>query len=109
MGQPSVFDDRLHLYSSLADDPELGDLVAVYVEEMPGRIESILSRAAAGDLNALAAIAHQLKGSAGSHGFHQLTGVAAAVERAVRNRQPEAEVRAALDALVELCRRVRHR
>ena len=108
MSQPSVFDGRIDLYSSLADDPDLGDLVAIYVEEMPERIENILSRARAGDWNALAAIAHQLKGSAGSHGFHQLTGAATAVERAIRNRQGETEVRAALDALVELCRRVRH-
>jgi len=107
MSPPSAFDSPLH--SSLEDDPDLEELVALYIEEMPGRIECVLGRAAAGDFDALAAIAHQLRGSAGSHGFHQLTGVAADVERAIRDCRPETEIAAALDALVELCRRVCHR
>src|SRR5258708_40172991 len=107
MSQPSVV---VHgVYSSLADDPDLGQLVAHYVDEMPGRIETLLSRAAASDFMGLAALAHQLRGSAGSHGFHPLTVAAAAVERAIRDCRPETEVRAALDELVDLCRRVRYR
>ncbi|HVC98853.1 MAG TPA: Hpt domain-containing protein [Pirellulales bacterium] len=107
MSQPNVIDGRLQ--SSLAEDADLGQVIARYVDEMPGRIETMLERAGAADFDALADMAHQLKGSAGSHGFHQLTGATAAVERAIRDRRPETEVRAALDALVALCRRVRQR
>lgn len=95
------------LVSSLAADPDLGDIVALYVEEMPERIESLRSRMAARDWPGLATVAHQLKGSAGSHGFGAITPVAAALERAAREPRAEAEIEQAFEALVELCYRVR--
>jgi HPt (histidine-containing phosphotransfer) domain-containing protein len=94
------------LRSSLADDPDLFELVELYVDEMPQRIELLLGHFAAADWSGLAALAHQLKGAAGSHGFHQLTTPAAELERATRQQKTEAEILAALDQLVKLCRRV---
>ncbi|HEV3021685.1 MAG TPA: Hpt domain-containing protein, partial [Pirellulales bacterium] len=61
------------LRSSLADDPDLGEIVKLYVDEMPQRIEGLLARFAAADWDGLATGAHQLKGTAGSHGFQQIT------------------------------------
>lgn len=95
------------IHSDLADDPDLGDIVRLYVEEMPGRIDTLLNRFAAFDWPGLATEAHQLKGAAGSHGFHQLTPAAAALEHAVKQRKDSKEVRAALDAVIDLLRRVR--
>lgn len=97
------------IYSTLADDPDLGPLVEMYVAEMPDRIATLVSRFSSGDLNGLATTAHQIKGAAGSHGFDQVTPFAARLEVAARERRPEDEVRAALDELVGVCRRLRYR
>ena len=94
------------LFSCFAEDPGLADLVALYAAEMPGRIEALAARFAARDWHGLTVCAHQLKGSAGSHGFHQLTPHAAALEQAAREPLGDATIQQALAALVELCRRV---
>ncbi len=95
------------LYSSLASDPDLSGLVELYVDEMPGRIETLKETFASGDMELLRRTAHQLKGAAGSYGFDQLTPYAATLEASIRNDQPENEIRELLDVLVELCQKVR--
>lgn len=95
------------ILSSLADDPDLGDLSALYAQEMPERIEALERRFAARDWAGLATCAHQLKGAAGSHGYHQLTAPAAALEYAAAQRRSPAEIQAALETLLDCCRRVR--
>jgi histidine phosphotransfer protein HptB len=97
------------IYSTLADDPDLGPLVEMYVSEMPDRLGTLLRRFSSGDLNGLATTAHQIKGAAGSHGFDQVTPYASRLEVAAREQRPMHEVGAALDALVDLCRRLRYR
>lgn len=94
------------LLSCFAEDPGLADLVALYAAEMPERVKTLADRFAARDWPGLTVCAHQLKGSAGSHGFHQLTPYAAALEHASRERLGEAAIQQALAALVELCRRI---
>ncbi len=98
--------DPLPIVSCLADDPDLRELVALYAQEMPQRIETLEKCFAACDWQALVTCAHQMKGAAGSHGFHQLTPFAAALEVAAREARADA-IQAALDALVDVCRRVR--
>lgn len=97
------------IFSTLADDPDLGPLVEMYVSEMPDRMATLLRRFSSGDLSGLATTAHQIKGAAGSHGFDQVTPFAARLEVVAREKRPEHEVRAALDALVDVCRRLRYR
>ncbi|HEV3005153.1 MAG TPA: Hpt domain-containing protein [Pirellulales bacterium] len=97
-----------YLHSSLADDPDLCQIVRCYIDEMPQRIEGLLARFAAADWDGLATAAHQLKGTAGSHGFPQITLPAAELEKAARQKRSASEVRSALDVLVEYCSRVRH-
>jgi HPt (histidine-containing phosphotransfer) domain-containing protein len=95
------------LNSCLADDPDLGEIVRLYADEMPERIAALLTRYESGDRVGLATLAHQLKGSAGSHGFHPITPYAAKLEQLVRGNSGDDEIRLALDALVEVCGRVR--
>jgi len=95
------------LYSSLGTDPDLGEIVDLFVDEMPNRISTILDCLKASDWEGLRCTAHQLKGAAGSYGFHSITPSAAAVEDSVREGQPEAAIRQAVDELVDLCGRVR--
>jgi HPt (histidine-containing phosphotransfer) domain-containing protein len=95
------------LTSTLADDPDLGEIVRLYASEMPDRIAALVSRYQSGDRAGLATLAHQLKGAAGSHGFHPITPYAATVEQLARANATEEKLRPAFEALIEICGRVR--
>jgi HPt (histidine-containing phosphotransfer) domain-containing protein len=95
------------LVSTLADDPDLGEIVRLYTAEMPDRIAALQAAFDSGDRVRLATLAHQLKGAAGSHGFHAITPYASTLEGLARSGATESELRPAFDALVEICSRVR--
>ncbi len=95
------------LRSCFGNDPDLSEIVGMFVEEMPARIDNLLARLQASDWEGLERAVHQLKGAAGSYGFDQLTPSAARAERAVRQHAPEVDIRANVEELVALCRRVR--
>jgi HPt (histidine-containing phosphotransfer) domain-containing protein len=56
------------LVSELASDPDFAELLAAFVSEMPKRISTLETALTASDLETLARLAHQLKGSAGGYG-----------------------------------------
>ncbi|MCY2992918.1 MAG: response regulator [Planctomycetota bacterium] len=97
------------LYSDLdfADDPELVDLVALFVAEMADRITALEAQAQSRDWNEVARSAHRLTGAAGTYGFGAVTPYAAQLEAAVRESQSEERILSAVDELVSLCRRLR--
>lgn len=99
--------DNGPIYSSLADDPLMGELVEMYVAETPSRIARLETALASGNRDALRSAAHQMKGAAGSYGFDGLTTAAAALETAVRDSEPADSVRRRFDELIGLCRRIR--
>jgi HPt (histidine-containing phosphotransfer) domain-containing protein len=99
-------DERL-LYSDLAADPDLGEIVDLFVTEMPEKIAAMRADFSAGSWESLRRTAHQLKGAAGSYGFADVSPSAAALEAAVRTSAPERRIGEALDALAELCHRLR--
>ncbi len=96
------------IYSSLATDPVLGEIVEMFVDEVPARIETLLSQAAADDWEALGRTAHQLKGAFGSHGFNELTPAAKNLESAARGGLPEEQILEALDELVGMAKRLQN-
>ena len=77
------------LYSTLGGDPDLATLVELFVEELPNRVQTMRECLQIADLEGLQQAAHQLKGAAGSYGFHQITAEAAEVERTVREGRGE--------------------
>jgi len=95
------------LYSALSVDPDLREMVDLFVEEMPQRIGNLLARLDTSDWEGLRRAAHQLKGAAGSYGFGPISPAAARVEDAIRKGSPEEEIRQAVDELIELCGRAR--
>jgi len=95
------------LYSRLAEDPDLADIVGLFVQEMPERIARLLDRFAASDWEGLRRAAHQLKGAAGSYGFGPISPAAARLEDNVLHSRPEEEINRAVQELIELCRRAR--
>ncbi|MGQ9576088.1 MAG: Hpt domain-containing protein [Thermoguttaceae bacterium] len=95
------------LYSPLAADPDLREIVALFVQEMPQRVATLLERLDCSDWEGLRRAAHQLKGAAGSYGFALISPAAARVEEAVRQGRPEQQIRQSVAELIELCRRAR--
>jgi len=96
------------LYSDLSGDPDLAEIVAMFVEEMPKRVASFGGAFEARDWKRLGRLAHQLKGSAGSYGFAAVGRGAAGVEDAIQSALPEIQISQAVDELLALCRRARH-
>ena len=95
------------LFSSFGSDPDLGELVEMFVDEMPDRITTLSEQLDMSDWDSVRRTAHQLKGAAGSYGFDSITPCAAQLEDAVDQGQPEEQIRDAVEELIGLCRRIR--
>jgi HPt (histidine-containing phosphotransfer) domain-containing protein len=95
------------IFSTYGGDPVLGEMVELYVAEMPDRIAALERAFSDGDCESLRRTAHQMKGAAGSYGFDLLTEAAAELESAVRENQPLQRIQQALEELIGLCRRIR--
>jgi len=100
--------DMTPLHSTFADDPEMADVVEVFIRQLPHRIESLRSLMLAGELEALRDAAHQIKGAGGGYGYPTMSEKAADLERLLHESQPDHEaVDRALRDLVQLCERAR--
>ena len=99
--------DETVLYSDFGVDSDLAELVEMFVEEMPDRIEALRKAFHGDEREPLRRLAHQLKGSADSYGFPQLTPRAARLESAAKDDATEREIEATLEELIGLCKRVR--
>jgi HPt (histidine-containing phosphotransfer) domain-containing protein len=95
-----------YIFSTLAADPDYSDLVAMYVDEMPDRIEQIREAFDSTDRDRLIRLIHQLKGAAGSYGFATLTEEATLVEHMLLDGDNTNDA-AAITQLLETCEKVR--
>ena len=95
------------IYSTFGDDPDLGELVELFVSEMPERIEALSQFYQQTDWEGLGRIAHQLKGAAGSYGFDAVTPFAARLEALAKTGQPRAELDDAYEELAAVCGRLK--
>ena len=95
------------IYSDLAVDPDLAELVDVFVNEVPDRVARMQKLAAGHDWEGLRRLAHQLRGAAGSYGFGDVTPFAARLESNLKDAQPEDIVLSNLCELIEICGRLR--
>lgn len=107
MNMDQAVANREYVYSRLASDVDLQEIVDLFVEEMPGRVATILDELNAADWEGLQRTAHQLKGAAGSYGFDMISPYAGKVEAAIRKGEPEQQIRENVDELVDLCNRIR--
>ena len=99
--------NQRYVYSRLAGDPDLGEIVDLFVAEMPERVATLLDQLQAQDWESLRRTAHQLKGAAGSYGFDAISPCAGKVESAIRDGEPEQRIRTTVEELVDLCNRTR--
>lgn len=95
------------LYSTLGDDPDFGELVSMFVDEMPDRIALLEASFQQANRDELRRAAHQMKGAAGSYGFQPLTELAARLENAVQDGKTEQEIVESLTELLSVCRKIR--
>jgi len=97
--------------SSLSSDPDMVELIAMFVEELPQRTEGLRELLERRELAQVQRIAHQLKGAAGGYGFADLGHSAALLEGILLDVSPAPadeelnRVRERVDELIELCRR----
>ncbi len=99
--------DMEPMYSTLGGDPDLGDLVTLFVEEMADRVANILDLLDRREWEELRRTAHQIKGAAGSYGFGAISPCAGKLEYAIRDQEPEENIRQAVEDLATMCNRAR--
>lgn len=95
------------LYSSVAFDPDLALLVELFVEDLPDRAEMLLDRLQASDSEGLRLVAQQLIGAGGKCGFDDISAEARELEQSLSAGASEEQVVAAVNALIDMCRRAR--
>jgi PAS domain S-box-containing protein len=98
-----VPDDPGPVLSRLADHPRLRQVVRKFALQMPERMQAIEDAWHARDFDAIASLAHWLKGSGGTTGFDAFTQPAQTLEQLAKARAEEhtAQVVAELRRLVE--------
>lgn len=101
------------LVSEFAHDPDMQELVGMFVDEMPERVRSLEDLWQARDLGTLTRVAHQLKGASGGYGFTSVGKAAGHLEELLKRTPPDcpperhlADLRSRVDELIDLCRRV---
>lgn len=99
------------IQSQFAGDPEMKELIELFLSELPHRVDALSSAVRSGDAVAVTRLAHQLRGASAGYGFPSLGTAAGAIEDGLRaagvNEAPQALARIGADvnALIDLCRR----
>ena len=95
------------LISELADDPDMLELVELYVEELPDKVADLERTLEECDLDELARLAHQIKGSSSGYGFGLIAARAAVVEQSATDGAEPEMLQTQVRELIILCLRAR--
>ncbi len=100
------------IISEFADDPDMRELVELFAQEMPAKIQNFQTALEGSRMDDLRRLAHQLKGSAGGYGFGVVGDAAGRLEHRLvsAGADPAAvldQVRRDVEDLLTLCRNVR--
>ena len=79
---------RLPLISEYADDPDMEELVEIFLQSLGERMEQIRNSWDNWDVDTLTRISHQLAGAAGGYGYPSITDASREVERLLKGNQP---------------------
>ena len=102
---PDVQNKKGPITSALAGDPYMRELVQQFVEALPKRASQMQDHLAARDIEALARLAHQLKGSAGGYGFSTITDEAARLEQIAKTSKELEELEKRVREIADMCHR----
>lgn len=101
---PNYDQQQFSLDVTDADDIEL---IEMFLEDLPSRIDSLNSAADAGDFSCLNRLAHQLKGAAPGFGFDPIGSAAAVLEERLKTSNLEMveldQIREEFDTLLTEC------
>lgn len=92
--------------SCFAHDADMAELVELFVEELPVRINAFVEALDAGNWEEVRRISHQLKGAAPGYGFESVGEAAGRVERLLLENQDIERTNDAARSFVEMCGRV---
>ncbi len=95
------------LYSSLSTDPDMAELLEMFVADMPQHVAAMETAVQAEDWPSLQRIAHRLKGSGPGYGFASVGASAGALELAISYSNRETILKRA-ERLLFHCRRIRN-
>lgn len=99
------------LVSQFAGDPDMAELVGLFLSELPDRIDALRSAWETRELGQLRRMAHQLKGAGAGYGFAPIGDAAAKLEKglaACKGASADAPLDSLsrqLSELVDLCTR----
>jgi HPt (histidine-containing phosphotransfer) domain-containing protein len=98
------------LRSKYAHDPDMAELVRLFVDELPERLKAVSAAWEGQRLSDLKRLAHQLRGASGGYGYPTIGAAAGALEDriagATTGAEPDLEsIRKSMDELLDLCRR----
>src|SRR3954471_8294458 len=98
------------LRSELSGDPEMAELIRLFLNELPKRVESLTQAWRAREFQTVQRLAHQLKGSSAGYGFPAIGSAAARIEDCIRANNDPQHVRVdqlahQVKELIALCHR----
>lgn len=93
------------IISTLAGDPDMHELVREFVDALPGKASQLQDMLAARDIESLARLAHQLKGSAGGYGFPAITDHAAQLEDTAKHTKDIQKLNDQVRQIADMCHR----
>lgn len=100
------------LVSEYATDPDMQEILTLFIQEMPERVEALQKSWRASEFDQVKRLAHQLKGAGGGYGYPTLGEAAGKLEKSLNEAATKSHadslesLRAQLDELVNLCNRV---
>ena len=95
-----------YLYST-ETDPDLHDLIQMYVDSMPEKISKLTQLLETSNFDELERKAHDLAGSGGMHGFDTISETAHSLMVAINDKQPKDIIHDLTIQLCDLCSRAR--
>ena len=101
--QTSQLSEDELLLSEFHSDPEMSDLVGIFIDSLSERLLQIESAVEHHDFDALERMTHQIAGAAGGYGFPSITVAARKVENMIRNNKKVDSILVAADSLSKLC------
>jgi HPt (histidine-containing phosphotransfer) domain-containing protein len=99
------------LRSDFASDPDMREILELFVKEMPSRVRDLRASWEKRELDKVGRLAHQLKGAGGGYGFGVISEAAAKLEKSVTSLSGTPttavlnEMKLQVDTLVDLCSR----
>ncbi len=70
------------IFSRYHDDADMAEIIAMFVAELPDRVQAMDEALQHGEYGKVQRLAHQIKGAGGGYGFDQLSESAARLEAA---------------------------